>query len=209
MPANDTFLGQVFPGEFCQIYIGSKNQTPVKYSAYITDYNKTGLEYQYATERSMGTHMIDRQGISDGDVSFSLIIVGSSNNPGYGSIFLQDLTYLTGSQNGPGYRQYVLDYSSNKLFKIKIEFQESASGSPGSAIAQADNAYKQVFYNARSVTLTSEVSAEDYLKGALSFKISPFTELGSSNYRELVKGAAINLTLWGSIESDWDTENGW
>lgn len=199
MVVNDSLLGQVFPGELCNIYIGSKNEASLRiYSGYITNYQRTGFKNQFTTDRTMGTYGISRDGITDGEVSFDVVLLGSD---------ISEITYMVGSTNSAGYRQYILS-NDDKLFKIKLEFIETPSGSVGSPIQQVDKAYKEVYYNCHNTMLNPKLIADDYLKGKLSFVLSPFNELGSSNYRELDKGVGIATGSWGFIEDEWNVDLG-
>ncbi len=194
-PVDDQLLNQIFPGEFCRISVGSENQSLIEYSAFITNYSRTGFSNSYANERTAGTSMVSREGISSGQVSFDAVFVGS----------LPKISTYNVSSPSSGYTEYKLD-SSDKKFKIKLEFQESSSGSPGSPIQTSDYAYKEVFYNSRGMTFDVETSSTSYLKAKVSFWVPPFDDLGSSNFRSLDKAVGVNLTQWGARETAWNSD---
>lgn len=86
-PINDAYLNQLFPGEFCIISIGSRSIATGSivllgsphdhdYSAFITNFSRTGFNQTYTNERTMGTFLTSREGISPGEVSFDVVFVG-------------------------------------------------------------------------------------------------------------------------------------
>ena len=203
MATDDDTLNQLFPGEQFNLYVGSKVDGVVgslfKYTGYITNYKKSGFSNDIAVQRSAGTYGVARKGVTLGTVSFSAVIMGSD---------LLNLSHSLKSNPATGYTQFELD-DSDKLFKIKLEFSEETDGSLGSPIPTAANAYKEVYYNARSITFDQTLEAEGYLKGDFNFTVPPFNEIGSSNYYELVKNAGRSLVAWGSVENLWDTKVNW
>ncbi len=197
-PVNDSLLNQVFSGEFCRVYIGSEGQTLAEYSAFISGFKTSGFNQTYTNERTMGTFITDRSGLSPGEVSFDVVFLGSIPN----------ISNYVVSEPFSDYTEYSLT-NTDKKFKIKIEFVEFASGSVGSPIVSNDYAYKEVYYNARGLSMSLETDPTKFTIGNVSFWVPPFTEKGSSNFRSLDKATAAGNATWGTRETAWDTENGW
>ncbi|KKK65805.1 hypothetical protein LCGC14_2970450 [marine sediment metagenome] len=145
----------------------------------------------------MGTFMTNREGLNPGNVSFDVVFMGS----------IPDISNYSGSEPAGNYTEYSLT-NTDKKFKIKIEFVESASGSIGTIVA-SDYAYKEVYYNARGLTIDITVESSTYAKGMLSFWVPPFTEKGSSNFRSLDKATTAGTGPWGTRETAWDSDTGW
>lgn len=69
-------------------------------------------------------------------------------------------------------------------YKIKIEYLDSEyPAEVGSAAGVVGAGYKMLFYNAYGVNFEKESAADDYLKGTISFRVSPSDE--NSNGQKL------------------------
>ena len=206
-PGNDPKFDQMYLGEYCNLFIGSFNQTPKGYYAYLSSFNRTGFTNEFGYEKTMGTTMLDRKGMTPGKVSFNVVFVGSE---------LPNLTNMTQSTPSAGFTDWKLT-ENDKRFKIRMEFMESNAGSlarqSGTAgsmlLSDNDVGYKEVYYNARNVLFDIKVDAKRYSEGTISFFVSPYNDVGSSNFRSLFKAATKSIAGWTTHEIAWDTDMVW
>ena len=199
-PINDALIGQVFPGELCHLFIGSYNETLKEYSAYISGFERSGADYKYGVERSSGMYGVSREGVKTPMIiSFNAVFIGSP---------LPEISFYNGSVPFTGYKEWSLT-NDDKKFKVKMEFVEPATDTVGSPINTADVAYKEIYYNSRSININLKNETDGYAEATISFWMSPFNDLGSSNFRSLYKQPGTSIANWVTAENQWDTDLSW
>ncbi len=98
----------------------------------------------------------------------------------------------------------ILQYGSNSTVFDELKWGSgltSAGDSPSKAIAieftDGTNYYTRVYNNAKAVTFEPEASSDDFLKGTITFKLSPTTSSGTENLK-VAATALSSMSDWGA-----------
>ena len=197
-----TVGSSVLEGVDCQISIEEEGGTTYNFGGRVSGYERTGFRKEVEYEPTQGNYFKTKKPITPAEVSFDVILDIDSDED---ALNFSDITF---SHSSPlaGIRQNELD-EEYKLYKVKIEFI-NYYGTYGT-LGTNDEAYKEIYYNAHGLNFDRSVSSDGYLTGTVTFLVSPFNDLGSSNYMEIEKIIGQTTTNYTTAESSKDTEMGY
>jgi len=197
-----TVGSNVFDGVDCQVNIKKKGGTAYNFGARISGYDRTGFERPVEYSAMQGLYFESRKPITPATISFDVIIDVDTNED---ALNFSDMIY---NQSSPltGVRENQLEEVYNN-YKVKIEFI-NYTGTYGT-LGTNDEAYKEIYYNARGVSFDKNTDSSGYLTGTFSFAVAPFNNLGSSNYIEIEKKIGQAVANYNTAESNKDTAMGY
>jgi len=197
-----TVGSNVFDGVDCQITIQKKGGSVYTFGGRVSGYNRTGFEKPLEYEPLQGLYFENRKPITPATISFDVIIDVDSDED---ALNFSDIIYEHSSPlAGVRENQLTEDYDD---YKVKIEFV-NYTGTYGT-LGTNDEAYKELYYNARGISFEKNSDSSAYLSGTFTFTVSPFNELGSSNYLEVEKIVGQSATNYNTAESSKDSDMGY
>lgn len=101
---------------------------------------------------------------------------------------------------------YKLSDDRNKFYKLKFEMTDNEVFG---TLDDNDEALKILFYNTEGLNVNSSLVADGVATGNISFFVTPFNSIGSSNYLEIEKPSSKDVTGYINAEDDYDTEMGY
>jgi len=191
-----------FDGIDCQVTIKKKGGTGYTFGGRISGYDRSGFERSVEYEACQGLYVEDRKPITPATVSFDVIVDVDSDED---ILTFSDTVYKQSSPQS-NIRNNELDEVYND-YKISIEFVNYTA--TYGTLDNADEAYKEIYYNAKGINFDKNADASGYLSGNINFKVAPFNSVGSSNYLELEKTKSGTTTDYASAESSKDSEMGY
>jgi len=197
-----TVGSNVLHGVDAQISIKEKGSTAYNFGGRITSYDKTGFERNVEYKPCQGFYFESRKPITPGRVSFDVLLDVDTTN-----------SALTFSDIIGSYSLYSGSVRKNELsekytnYKVSVEFINYV-GTYGT-LGTNDEAYKEVFYNARGLSFDRKVDSRGNLTGTMVFVVSPFNSNGSSNYVEFEKIIGAVAGSYTGLETAKDTEMGY
>jgi len=176
-------MGAIQP-EQAKVYIGlidtapsamasSATATTFVATGYITNFSESGAEEDVESTPVFGGGNIDKvKPRSQLEVSFDVIMQ-------YGT----DVTKFDEFKWGTAVSTEYHGTGTSQSKQIVIEFTDGT------------NFYTRAYNNAKAVTFEPESAADDFLKGTITFKLSPTTASNATNVR-IKSAAASTMGVW-------------
>jgi len=170
----DVSTRAMFPAD-AKIYIEQKGSDTVQdITTRVTNFSEGGGSKETESVAHFGdAYLTIVKPQEDFEVSFDIDVTDTR----FFQTISDDTTVVAGSIAGSTIM--VKSGGTQKNYKIKLEFKDDAGS----------DAFKMLYYNARAVTFEKDNAADDYLKGTLSFKLSPADADGDGQKVEIETSA--------------------
>lgn len=193
-----------FSGENCKVSLMAEGAAgSVDVSGRLVGGNITGFALQSSQEQTLGGYFNSFNGYSPASVQLSFLYDQEDD-------LSPMISYLGSTVNTSGQLHKTLltrTTSSPTYYKIKFEFNEYTG--TFDSLGTSDRVLRIIFYNAFGVNTSTAATADGTVAGNITFNVSPFSILGSSNYLELEKGSGDSVSSLDSLESGYDSDMGY